>query len=71
METRYPRIDHIMNCDNERELLAMAYTVEGCMRVGGITPKLYAEAMVLLSQKLGFGITAESLSEASAKYIDD
>lgn len=71
MKTTYPSIKDIRNSDNERELLAMAYALEARMHVSSITPELYGKAMVLLSQKLGFGITKEALSEASAKYMED
>ncbi len=62
-------IDKIKQSNSERELLAMAYNQQGLMRSGLITAESYAEAMVILAQKLGFGITDESLKAAAEKYI--
>lgn len=59
----------IEGIDSERELLSRAYMRQGLMRSRQTTPELYAEAMVILSEKLGFRITEEALKDASAKYV--
>ncbi len=58
-----------MKNDSERKLLAMAYMWQGLIKSRQTTPELYAEAMDILAKKLGFGITDETLKDASAKYL--
>ncbi len=62
-------INRIKQSNSKRELLGVAYNQQGLMRSNQITPEFYAETMVLLAQKLGFGITDESLAEAAKEYI--
>ena len=59
----------IEEIDSERELLARAYMWQGLMKSRKTTSELYAEAMVILARKLGFGITEKALKDASAKYV--
>ncbi len=56
--------------NDERRLLGLAYQCEGMMKSCQMKSNDYAQCMVLLSQKLGFGITPEALKKASAKYIE-
>ncbi|KKM90973.1 hypothetical protein LCGC14_1233250 [marine sediment metagenome] len=59
----------IEGIDNEQQLLSRAYMWQGLMKSRQTTPELYSKAMVILAEKLGFGITEEALKNASAKYI--
>jgi hypothetical protein len=55
---------------DKRKLIPLAAICEGDMRLGLMNTDYYAKCMIALAQKLGFGIfgiTSESLAEATAK----
>lgn len=60
--------EDIEEATEERELLSLAYRCEGEAKTGLLAPEEYGKCMVLLAEKLGFGITPENLERAAQKY---
>lgn len=62
-------LEDIAQAEDEWHLLSIAYCCQGDIKSGQIKSGEYAELMVALSERLGFGITDEALAKAAAKYL--
>lgn len=62
-------LELIKETQEEKKLLALAYTTLADIYSKQITVEAYVDCMLLLSKKLGFGVTEGSLAKASKKYL--
>jgi hypothetical protein len=63
------RLAEISAASDEKALLAIAYCTEADMKSGQMEPADYAQAMVLLAERLGFGITPYNLAVHAHVYL--
>ena len=66
------KIDLLRNIEDatdEKTLIALALLCQGQAKSACIQPTDYADCMIALAKKLGFGITDKALAEAAAKYL--